>query len=92
MPTSHDVLGLPPAASDEEIRSRYLDLVRQFPPESAPARFAEIRAAYDELSDPRKRFEHVLFKLSDESLNDVIAEVNLRQRDRIPVDDLLSLG
>ena len=38
-------LGLPPSADETEIRRRYLELVRQFPPDRAPERFAEIRAA-----------------------------------------------
>lgn len=37
-------LGLSPSADETEIRRRYLELVRQFPPDRAPERFAEIRA------------------------------------------------
>lgn len=46
------VLGVPREASEEEIRSRYLQLVKQFPPEREPERFREIRAAYETARDP----------------------------------------
>ena len=34
---------------------RYLELVRQFPPDQAPERFAAVHAAYDALRDPARR-------------------------------------
>ena len=43
-----------------EIRRRYLALVRDFPPDRAPERFLEYRAAYEALSDERKRLEMTL--------------------------------
>ncbi len=55
MSDPHEVFGLSPSADEAEIRGRYLELVRQFPPDQAPERFAEIRAAYDALRDPMSR-------------------------------------
>ncbi len=46
------------------IRTSYLELVREFPPERAPDRFAEVRAAYDQLRDPVKNLEGRLFDVS----------------------------
>jgi DnaJ-class molecular chaperone len=54
------VLGVDEAADDAEIRRRYLALVRDFPPDRAPERFREYRAAYEALSDERKRLEMTL--------------------------------
>jgi curved DNA-binding protein CbpA len=51
------VLGVGEDAGDGEIRRRYLALVRDFPPDRAPDRFQEYRAAYEALSDERKRLE-----------------------------------
>jgi DnaJ domain len=51
------VLGVADDAGDAEIRRRYLTLLRQFPPDRAPERFQEFRAAYEALSDERKRLE-----------------------------------
>lgn len=40
-------LGIPADADDAAIRARYLELVREFPPEHHAERSATIRAAYD---------------------------------------------
>ena len=53
--TSRDpfsVLGVPQGASEEEIRARYLLLVKQYPPDHAPEEFREIRAAFEATKDP----------------------------------------
>ncbi len=71
----HEQLGLPHSAGETEIRQRYLELVRQFPPDRAPERFAEIRAAYDALRDPTRRLEVRLFDPSSEAASlDLIGE------------------
>jgi DnaJ-class molecular chaperone len=54
------ILGVTEEADDAEIRRRYLTLVREYPPDRAPERFQELRAAYDALSDERKRLETTL--------------------------------
>lgn len=46
------VLGVSQDADEAEVRARYLELVRQFPPEREPERFREIRAAYEAAKDP----------------------------------------
>lgn len=46
------VLGLPREASEAEIRARYLELVKQFPPDRAAEQFRKIRSAYDAAKDP----------------------------------------
>ena len=56
-----EVLGLPKDAGEGEIRQRYLELVRAFPPERAPERFAAVHAAYQALRDPAARLESQLF-------------------------------
>lgn len=94
MHNPHEVFGLPPQASDEEIRQRYLQLVREFPPDRAPERFAEIRAAYDQLRDPLPRLERQLFHIGTEDSFSALTD-NLRARlktKRLPVDALLSLA
>jgi len=51
------VLGLPPAATAEEIAGAYRKLVRRYPPELAPHRFASIHSAYQLLTSPAQRME-----------------------------------
>ncbi|MEZ6087022.1 MAG: DnaJ domain-containing protein [Pirellulaceae bacterium] len=46
------VLGLTTDASETEIRARYLELIKQYPPERDPQKFREIHAAYQNASNP----------------------------------------
>lgn len=89
-----DALGLSPDADEAEIRRRYLDLVRQYPPEHAPEEFARIREAYDRLRDPVERVERLVFSLdTTDSIEDIIAELRSRSSaSRIPTKTLLSLA
>ena len=50
-------LGLAPTVPDPEIRRAYFALVRTCGPEQDPGRFKRIRAAYEQLASPEKRFE-----------------------------------
>jgi len=63
------VLGVDEAADDAEIRRRYLALVREFPPDREPDRFQEYRAAYEALSDERKRLEMTLLRTNEAALS-----------------------
>jgi curved DNA-binding protein CbpA len=94
MSDPYEVLGLPAHADEAEVRRRYLELVRQFPPDRAPERFAAIRAAYDEVRDPSRRLEAQLFETATNDTLDAIA-ADLRARltsTRLPLDVLLSLA
>jgi len=62
MPDPYQVLGLPPESGDDAIRRRYLELVRQFPPERHPERFAAVRQAYETLRDLDARLSYRLFE------------------------------
>jgi len=63
------VLGVDENAGDVEIRRRYLALVRDFPPDRAPDRFRDYRAAYEALSDERKRLETKLLHTNEAALS-----------------------
>jgi curved DNA-binding protein CbpA len=63
------VLGVADDAGDAEIRRRYLALVRDFPPDRAPERFQELRAAYEALSDERKRLATKLLHTNSAALS-----------------------
>ena len=88
------VLGIGPEADEKQIRQRYLQLVREHPPERDPEGFAAIRAAYDRLRDPVVSLEHRLFDLTtNESIDDLLAAQRRQQgTQRIPTDVLLTLG
>jgi curved DNA-binding protein CbpA len=96
MSDPHEVLGLPRAAGEAETRRRYLELVRQFPPDRDPARFAEIRAAYDQVRDPVRRLEAQLLEVdSGETVDAIARDLRARLRDWLnhaPLDVLLALA
>ncbi len=58
------VLGLPPSATGEEIRRRYLELVRTHRPGRDPQRLQQISAAYEALKDDRARVKTALFGMA----------------------------
>ena|SRR5436190_24087950 len=91
---AYEVLGLPASASEDAIRQRYLELVRQHPPDQDPERFAAIRQAYDHLRDPATRIERELFgPLNAAPLDDLELGVYRHLRSaRLPVDVLLALA
>jgi curved DNA-binding protein CbpA len=92
MSDPYEVLDLKPDAGETEVRQRYLELVRAFPPDRAPERFAAIHAAYASLRDPSERLRMQIFALAtkSESFESIVADLQSRLRDvRVPVDILL---
>ncbi|MEO8496470.1 MAG: DnaJ domain-containing protein [Planctomycetota bacterium] len=90
----YQVLGISPAADEAAVRARYLELVREFPPDREPERFAEIREAYDQVRDPVVSLERRLFDVSAHfTFESLIAEARPNVRSsRIPTSLLLSLA
>ena len=58
------VLGLPPSATGEEIRRRYLELVRKHRVGRDLQRLQQITAAYEALKDDRARVKTALFGMA----------------------------
>ena len=94
MSDPYEVLGIDPASGDAEIRRRYLELVRRYPPDQHPERFAAVREAYDQLRDPVARLRAKLFPAKPhETMDAILADVEQRLRTaRIPVKTLVSLA
>ncbi|MCO6456642.1 MAG: DnaJ domain-containing protein [Pirellulaceae bacterium] len=86
------VLSLPPQATDQEVRERYLQLVREFPPERDAERFHEIRAAYEAASDPLKRAARLLAPPDNPPSWEEVLDEARRNPPRLSVELLLSLG
>lgn len=70
------VLDVERSASDETIRAAYLAAIRQSPPERDRERFERVRAAYESISDQRRRVAHDLFACSAPSLDDLLSAVS----------------
>ena len=94
MSDPYEVLGVDPQSDDGEIRRRYLELVRRYPPDGRPERFAAIREAYDQLRDPVLRLQGKLFPVAaHETMDAILTDVEQRLRSaRIPTKTLLSLA
>ena len=90
----YQVLGVGVDAGEEEIRQRYLTLVRQFPPDQQPEQFARVRAAYDELRDPVKNLRRRLFSPTATDTIEALAakEYEKMHQRRVPTDALLLLA
>src|SRR3989339_400545 len=61
MLTHYLVLGLSPGATGEEVRRRYLELVKEHPPGRDPEAFQRIASAYEALRDDRVRVQEAIF-------------------------------
>ena len=74
-------------------RRRYLELVREFPPERHPERFAAVRAAYERLKDLDARVRHRLFEAGKrDGIEELIEDVACRTpRRRYGLQALLNL-
>ena len=55
-----NILGVPQDANAAEIRTAYLNKIKEYPPEKRPAEFERVRDAYSILSDPRYRTRMML--------------------------------
>ena len=91
MASPYDTMGVKFEDSDEEIRARYLDLVRQFPPEHHAARFNAIRAAYEQIRTLPLRVEHLIMAEGrGDTVEEVIREVFAKMpRKRITLSALV---
>ncbi|MDR3109640.1 MAG: J domain-containing protein [Planctomycetaceae bacterium] len=94
MNNAMQLLGVSQDSDANEIRKRYLELVRQFPPEKFPERFSEIHSAYEQLRDPLTSLsERLLTIRCNDTFENVLGTVNEKLRDkRIPTDVLLNSG
>lgn len=82
MLTHYLVLGLAPTASPQDVRKRYLELIRSHPPSQDPKRSQQIVAAYEALKDDRSRMESSLFGIGRSGDFDLALNALLEARAR----------
>jgi hypothetical protein len=94
MHNPYAVLGIEEHADQQQIRARYLELVRESPPDRDPERFALIRSAYDELRQPEARVERAVRQVKSlDSLDALADDVHRRlAAHRWTAESLLRLG
>jgi len=87
-------LGLSPDCTEEELRKRYLELVRQYPPEKHAEKFSRIHEAYEKLKNPLESMSEMVFSLDlDDSIDRIIADVlDDVRHERLPTQVLLKMG
>ncbi len=83
MDDPYKVLGLEPGAGGERIGQAYRALVRRFPPELNPERFARIQRAYELLRSLARAMEEVR-RMPEEALDALFPAAQIRLR---PLDD-----
>lgn len=90
----YHTLGLSPHCTEADLRKRYLELVRRFPPETHPDKFSKIREAYERLKNPLEAIPEVLFSpISEDTIDRIIADVvDDVRNERLPVSLLLQMG
>ncbi len=83
MANPYDVLGIDASASDDEVRGRYLALVRCYSPEHEPEAFQRIQKAYETVASESARLRFLLFDLSHgESLEEWMEEIRCQKREK----------
>lgn len=92
MTDAYAVLGLPTDSDDDAIRRRYLQLVKEFPPDHHPEKFAAIRQAYESLKDLDTRLQYQVFEAGkNESVDQIIKELACRmKRHRFSLKELFA--
>jgi curved DNA-binding protein CbpA len=87
------VLGVSRDADEAKVRARYLELVKQYPPEREPEKFREIRAAFEAAKDPLSIAKRLIAPPGDNvpQWSDVL-EAQKRNPPRLSPAFLLSLG
>ncbi len=96
MNTSDDpfsVLGVPREACEAEIRARYLELVKQYPPDRKPEKFREIRAAFETVIDPLLMARRLIEPFGEEPPSwEAAIETQKERPPKLSPTFLLSLG
>jgi len=94
MKDPYDILGLSRDSDDAAIRQRYLELVKQHPPDRDPQRFAEVRAAFEKLKDLETRISNQLFDdYRDDTIEELVKAVQKdAKRKRLSLQELIALA
>ncbi|WP_186774834.1 J domain-containing protein [Allorhodopirellula solitaria] len=88
-----EILGVGTDADEATVRARYLELVRQYPPDRDPDMFSKIRAAYEAATNPIIMARRILevVQAGPRPWAELLDEQSQRPP-RLPHELLLSLG
>jgi hypothetical protein len=82
---------LSPQYTIDELRERYLELVKRFPPDSQPEEFRRIQLDYELLQDPMLQAAAVCYLDGTPDLKQIVERV-VPKKSTLPKLPLLSLG
>lgn len=87
--THYDVLGLPPSASQTQIRNAFLQLTKQEltrGAQSSKEKYARLKAAYDVLSDStaRQEYDQHLGQITERSASSLHSDISQRREKTLP--------
>lgn len=71
----YKVLGTRSNIGQKRIKEKYIEKVREFPPETHPEEFQEIRRAYETLKDPKKRKQYDIMRKYGNKIESIMEEV-----------------
>lgn len=71
----YKLLGTRSNISQERIKEKYIEKLREFPPETHPEEFQEIRRAYETLKDPKKRKQYDMMRKYGDKIESIMEEV-----------------
>jgi curved DNA-binding protein CbpA len=95
--SAYETLHVPRDAEPEEVRRAYVRLVRRYPPEHFPERFASLRRAYQQLNLDDDFIEEISSRIKDDSEPLEMAgflwgdRKDLRPEKDVPLTELISL-
>lgn len=71
----YKILGTRSNISQDRIKEKYIEKVKEFPPETHPEEFQEIRRAYETLKDVNKRKQYDMLRKYGDSLEKTMEDV-----------------
>jgi hypothetical protein len=95
--SAYEILHVPRDADPEEVRRAYVRLVRRYPPEHFPEKFASLRRAYQQLTLDDDFIEEIFSRVKDDSKPLEMAgflwgdRKDLRPEKNVPLTELISL-
>jgi hypothetical protein len=95
--SAYETMHVPRNAGPEEVRQAYVRLVRRYPPEHFPEKFASIRKAYQQLTIDEDFIQEVSSRIKEDSNPLEMAGMvwgdrkDLKPEKNVPLTDLISL-
>lgn len=71
----YKILGTRSNIGQDRIKEKYIEKIREFPPETHPEEFQEIRRAYETLKDPKKRKQYDMTRKYGDKLEKTMEDV-----------------